>query len=81
MRSLFTYFMVPSQIQGRNRFYKSTLVSLPIASYEKNWSSIDSKVYINLLIDLKDPQDTQFTAELVKALQLVVSKNFDVVIN
>jgi hypothetical protein len=73
--------MVPSQIQGRNRFYKSTLVSLPIASYEKNWSSIDSKVYINLLIYLKDPQDTQFTAELVKALQLVVSKNFDVVIN
>ena len=73
--------MVPSQIQGRDRFNKSTLVRLPIASYEKNWSSIDSKVYINLLIYLKDPQDTQFTAELVKALQLVVSKNFDVVIN
>jgi hypothetical protein len=73
--------MVPSQIQGRNRHNRSTLVSLPIASYEQDWSSIDSKVYINLLINLKDPQDTQFTAELVKALQLVVSKNFDVVIN
>lgn len=81
MRSLFTYFMVPSQIQGRNRHNRSTLVSLPIASYEQDWSSIDSNVYINLLINLKDPQDTQFTAELVKALQLVVSKNFDVVIN
>ena len=38
-------------------------------------------MYIDLLISLSDPTDTNFTAELVGALESVLPPNYDVNVN